>query len=107
MKRSYMKRRPKKDKREPAEKLYMAWLRETYPNAEIHHARGLRFGCGMGMKAPDWFGFPLTQEMHDEYHRVGVETWESRHGSQQMHILSVWEKYGLDRIPEGIRLKLS
>lgn len=43
--------------------------------AEPHHLRGLRYGTGTGVKAPDEWAIPLCPEHHRELHDHGVKTF--------------------------------
>lgn len=47
--------------------------------AEPHHLRGLRYGSGTGLKAPDEWAVPLCPDHHRELHDHGVKTFCSNH----------------------------
>lgn len=51
---------------------------------EAHHIIGHGQG-GMGMKASDYYTFPLSHESHQELHR-DPKAWEEINGSQWMHV---------------------
>jgi len=67
-------------------KKYLAWVAAQdsvlsfQPAGDHHHMKG--HGQGGSTKAPDCFVFPLTREEHTEFHNIGWETWERKHGSQ-------------------------
>lgn len=109
LKRTTIKRKAKKDRRTDAEKDYYAWLATQpcvvtgKPCEQRHHARSLKLGCGMGLKVKDWFAMPLTENVHHQFHVLGVRTWELRYGKQETHIKRLWEVYGVDKIPEEVR----
>ena len=49
--------------------------------AEIHHLKGLEFGCGMVLKANDHLTIPLCYDHHrgaNGYHHLGKKTWEMK-----------------------------
>jgi len=52
---------------------------------DAHHMIGHGQG-GMGLKASDYFAFPLCRELHDELHRHGWVLWEQEHGSQWSYV---------------------
>jgi hypothetical protein len=62
---------------------------------EVHHPKGLAWGCGMGMKAPDETAIPLSKRVHDEFHRGGVKSWEAKYGSHLQHLQKTRQKLGL------------
>lgn len=67
------------------------------PGAEAHHPKGLAWGTGMGQKAPDATAIPLCKRIHDEYHRIGVKSWEAKYGPHEDHLRKTWHKLG--RLP--------
>lgn len=107
-----MKKRRKKDRRTPEEKAYFEWLRTqncvvtgASPYAcevERSHISRHRYGAGTAKKSQDWFAMPLLKHLHRELHR-GDKTWEAKYGVQETHLLPVWERYGVEKIPENIR----
>ncbi|WP_089264433.1 DUF968 domain-containing protein [Tardiphaga sp. OK246] len=46
----------------------------------------------MGLKAPDETAIPLCPKIHDEYHRIGVKSWEAKYGSHEEHLRKTWRK---------------
>lgn len=68
-------------------KKYLAKVRElpcvitgNY-GVEVHHIKAEGVG-GMGMKASDYYSFPLSPELHRELHDHGWKAWEEKYGSQ-------------------------
>lgn len=111
LKRTAMKKRRKKDRRPPAEKIYFVWLLDQ-PCAvtglmygERSHVRRLAYGAGTSKKPPDWFCIPLHPPLHKELHR-GDKTWEAQYGPQEKYLLQTWQRYGLDKIPEEVQAKI-
>lgn len=114
LRKKYIKRKPKPDNRTPEEKAYYEWLKEQrcldapwYPCEERHHIRSLKLGAGMGLKPSDFFALPISQKMHREIHNKGESAWTKKLKPFEECILFMWQKYGLDRIPEEIKLKLT
>jgi Putative HNHc nuclease len=62
---------------------------------EVHHPKGLGWGCGMGQKAPDETAIPLCRRVHDEYHRIGVKSWEAKYGTHEIHLAKTRKLLGL------------
>ncbi len=57
------------------DKEYLAWVRQQEcvecraPAPSVpHHPRGQVYGCGMGLKAPDWLAVPVCKTCHYKYH---------------------------------------
>lgn len=68
-------------------KKYLEWVR-SLPCVitgdhivEAHHLIG--YGqSGMGLKASDWYAFPLSPLLHRELHDRGWKEWEEKYGCQ-------------------------
>lgn len=64
--------------------------------ADLHHPRYPQslWGCGTGLKAHDWFVIPLSHDLHDDFHRLGAQTWSERHGTHETLLKAFWERIG-------------
>lgn len=69
-----------------------------YRHATIHHVHGgsMRgvISRGVGQKTSDWSVIPLCRDHHtgnNGVDRIGVETWETRFGSQLTHLMRVFQ----------------
>lgn len=106
LKRTRMKKKPKKDRRTPEEKAYYVWLAtqpamDTGGECEVrHHPRFQRYGAGTSKKAKDWYALPITNAKHDFFHLHPL--CPIQHG----WIAELWQRYGRDRIPAEVREKL-
>ena len=75
---------------------YLDWVKRQpsvisgLPADDPHHVVGHGFG-GMGIKAGDYFSFPLTRQEHTMLHDMGYESWEKRYGSQVIYALKTLE----------------
>lgn len=67
------------------------------PCEEVHHPKGLGWGCGMGQKAPDETAIPLIKRIHDEYHRIGVKSWEAKYGSHEDLLRKTWARLRISK----------
>ena len=112
LKRTAIKKRRKVDKRTPGEREYFSWLAEQ-PCAvskassiycERSHIRRLKYGAGTGKKPSDWFAIPIMQILHQRLHQMGDKTWENQYGPQESFLWQTWLSYGLDKIPQEIRM---
>lgn len=117
--RSYIKKKPKtkRELRRPElETHYWEWLKtqscivtdspREYHRIDRSHISRYQYGAGMATKSADWFAIPLHHTLHREL-EANKEAWEAKHGRQEIWLLKVWEKYGLDKIPQEFRLKLT
>jgi len=107
-----MRRRPKPDKRDKAEKAYWDWLLDQpcvvtgVRGIERHHVRKSVYGAGMGLKPSDWFAIPISSEIHHRIHQLGSLTWERLNHPFEFYIEVMWNRYGLDRVPQEVKDKL-
>lgn len=69
----------------------------------LHHPVGgsmlARIGCRGARKCSDWLQIPLHWEFHqgpNGLHTIGVETWESRYGTQASMIDKLCERFQLN-----------
>lgn len=53
---------------------------------QAHHIKPPDIPQAIGEKAGDDWAIPLCAEHHDEFEKVGVDTWEVRYGSQWVHL---------------------
>lgn len=67
--------------------------------AEPHHPKGLGWGTGMGQKAPDETVIPLSRGVHDEYHRIGVKSWETKYGTHLHHLQKTQSRLAINPTP--------
>lgn len=115
MKRSYIKKKSKtkRDTRRPKdEERYWEWLKtqpcavtgslREYFQIDRSHISRHQYGAGMGTKSLDWFAFPLHHTLHMELEK-DKSAWETRWGVQKKYLLEIWERYGLERIPESVK----
>lgn len=51
---------------------------------QVHHIRSADF-CGLGLRASDWFTFPLCHIHHAELH-ADKRHWEMVYGNQADHV---------------------
>lgn len=79
------------------DRAYLDWVK-TLPSAisgrpadDPHHIIGHGMG-GMGIKASDYFVFPLTRDEHDLLHNMGWKKWEEIHGTQWRYVAETLEK---------------
>ena len=56
------------------------------PPSDPHHPRGAKWGTGTGLKAGDDKVIPLCRMCHDEYHRLGRDTWEARYNTHEVYL---------------------
>lgn len=76
---------------------YLQWVKSLpsaisgAPADDPHHLIGHGMG-GMGTKVSDLLTFPLTRVEHSALHDGGYKSWESRHGSQWMHVVKTIER---------------
>lgn len=113
LKRTALKRKPKRDRRPDEEKLYYAWLLSQpcidapwKDCEERHHIRSQRFGAGTGLKPKDWFAIPITHESHHEIHTKGTSGFEAEFGHFEHLIWGLWKAYGIGNVPREIRQRL-
>ena len=55
-----------------------------YQPVHVHHIRKAPL-TGAGLKASDWFAFPLCQKHHADLHS-DIPAWEMAYGSQVSHV---------------------
>lgn len=73
---------------------YLAWIRrqpsvlDGAGQCVAHHLIGDRYGSA---KHSDLFSFPLTNEQHNDLHRIGWRTWEAKFGSQWRFVAKTLE----------------
>lgn len=75
-------------------KKYIDWIKSLpsavsqQPADDPHHViiKGIDFGYGRNIKAPDWAAIPLTRQEHDEFHR-DPEKWELLNGRQEVLLI--------------------
>jgi len=51
--------------------------------SDPHHPKGVEWGCGTGLKAPDYTVIPLCRKCHQAYHDFGKKTFEATYGTHQ------------------------
>jgi len=55
-----------------SDKDYLKWLKEQYPDKDIHHfTKGFK-----GKKHNDYLTYPISHEQHDKIHTQGIEDQE-------------------------------
>lgn len=77
------------------------------PGVEAHHPKGLGWGTGMGQKAPDETAIPLCKQIHDEYHRIGVKSWEAKYGTHEQHLQKTWRRLTWGTAERGVSCPVS
>jgi hypothetical protein len=53
----------------------------------------------MGQKAPDETVIPLSRGVHDEYHRIGVKSWETKYGTRLHHLQKTQSRLAINPTP--------
>jgi len=70
---------------------YKDWVKQLpscisgLPADDPHHIKGR--GYGGSVKPSDLFTMPLTREEHDDFHRIGWESWEAKHNVDQRDLV--------------------
>jgi hypothetical protein len=89
---SFFKDHPARD---PA---YRKWVKSQpsvisgeVPAGDSHHIKG--HGLGGSVKCSDYYTIPLTRAEHREFHAMGFQSWEAKHGSQLMFALKTLERW--------------
>ena len=105
LKRSAIKPKRKVDKRSADEKAYYAWLTTQpcvytgRPAEQRHHLRLQALGAGASLRVSDWFAVPVTAASHELAHNTPrASSW-----ALLPHVWTLWNLYGLDRVPENVR----
>jgi hypothetical protein len=70
--------------------------------AQAHHPRGLQWCCGMGERAPDDTAILSCVFHHDEYHRYGRQTWETKHGTHHSHLQKTRKRLELPAFDDSV-----
>ena len=69
---------------------YLKWVRSqpscisSKPADDAHHIKCP--GCGGSTKCSDLWTIPLTREEHQEFHRIGWVSWETKYKVDQREL---------------------